>query len=132
MKEIPAISVIIPMFNAEKYIAECLDSILAQTFQDFEVIVVNDCSTDSSVAVFEGYKKFFGERLKIARTQKNSGCGGIPRNMGMMFSRGEYISFLDADDTITTTAFEELYSVAKKFDADVVACEKYYPVPEKH
>ena len=129
--ELPAISVVIPMYNAEKYVGECLDSLLAQTFQDFEVIVVNDCSTDNSVAVVESYAEKFGGRLKIARTKKNSGCGGIPRNIGMTLSRGEYISFLDADDTITPTAFEELYSVAKKFDADVVACEKYYPVPEK-
>ncbi|MBR1646884.1 MAG: glycosyltransferase [Selenomonadaceae bacterium] len=128
--ELPAISVIISMYNAEKYIGECLDSILAQTFQDFEVIVMDDCSTDSSVAVVEGYKKFFNERLKLIRTKKNSGSCGIPRNIGMTFSRGEYISFVDADDTITLTAFEELYSVAKKFAADVVACEKYYPVPE--
>ncbi|MBR3747434.1 MAG: glycosyltransferase [Selenomonadaceae bacterium] len=129
--ELPAISVIIPLYNAEKYVGECLAGILAQTFQDFEVIVVNDCSTDSSVAVVEGYKKFFGERLKIVRTQKNSGGCAVPRNVGLPFSRGEYISFLDADDKITPTAFEELYSVAKKFDADVVACEKYYRVPEE-
>ena len=130
--EVPAISVIIPLYNAEKYVAECLDSLLAQTFQNFEVIVVDDCSTDSSVKVVESYAPKFGERLKIARTKKNSGCGGIPRNIGMTISRGEYIFFVDADDTITPTAFKELYSVAKKFNADVVACEKCYPVPEKY
>ncbi len=129
--ELPAISVVIPMFNAEKYVGECLDSLLAQTFQDFEVIVVNDCSTDNSVAVVESYAEKFGGRLKIARTKKNSGGCAVPRNVGLPFSRGEYISFVDADDTITPTAFEELYSVAKKFDADVVACERYYSVPEK-
>ncbi|MBR3747433.1 MAG: glycosyltransferase family 2 protein [Selenomonadaceae bacterium] len=131
MKKIPAISVIIPMYNAEKYIGECLAGILAQTFQDFEVIVVNDCSTDSSVAVVEGYKKFFGERLKIARTKKNSGNPGVPSNMGIRFSRGEYLLILDNDDAITPTALEELYTTAKKFDADVVACEKYFTVPDE-
>ncbi len=129
--KLPAVSVIIPLYNAEKYIGECLDSILAQTFQDFEVIVVNDCSTDSSVAVVEGYKKFFGERLKIARTQKNSGNPGVPSNMGVRLSRGEYLLILDNDDAITPTALEELYAAAKKFSADVVACQEYFAVPDE-
>ena len=129
--EIPAVSVIIPLYNAEKYIGECLESILAQTFQNFEVIIVDDCSTDSSVAVVEGYRKFFGGRLKIARTQKNSGNPGVPSNMGIRLSRGEYLLVLDNDDAITPTALEELYSVAKKFSADVVACEKYFAVPDE-
>ncbi len=129
--KLPAISVVIPMHNAEKYVGECLDSLLAQTFQDFEVIVVNDCSTDNSVTVVESYAEKFGGRLKITRTEENSGSPGEPGNLGVDLSRGEYLSLLDNDDTITPTAFEELYFVAKKFDADVVACEKYFSVPEK-
>ena len=127
----PAISIVIPMFNAEKYIGECLDSILNQTFTDFEVIVVDDCSTDNSRAVVEGYTEKFGGRLKLERTLKNSGGCAIPRNKALPLSRGEYISFLDADDAITPTALEELYSVAKEFNADVVACERYYNIPEQ-
>lgn len=63
--------------------------------------------------------------------QQNTGGCALPRNKGLAFSRGEYIFFIDADDTITPTAFEELYMLAKKFDVDVVACEKYYNVPEQ-
>jgi len=128
---IPAVSVIIPLYNAEKYVGELLNSILAQTFQNFEVIVVDDCSTDNSVAVVQNFMPLFGERLTLTKTKKNSGGCAIPRNKGLPLSRGEYISFLDADDTITPTALGELYSVAKQFDADVVACEKYFNVPEK-
>lgn len=129
--QLPAISVIIPLYNAEKYIGECLDSILAQTFRGFEVIVVDDCSTDSSVAVVKNYAAKFGGRLKLARTKKNSGNPWEPTEIGIALSRGEYLSILDDDDAITPTAFEELYTVAKSFDADVVACEKYYQIPDE-
>ena len=132
MWELPAISVIIPLYNAEKYIGECLDSILAQTFQNFEVIVVDDCSTDKSVSVVESYITKFNGRLRLSKTEKNSGGGAAPRNLGLTLSRGEYILFLDDDDTITPTALKELRSVAKDFDADVVECEKYYGVLEKN
>lgn len=114
------------MYNAEKYIGECLDSILNQTFQNFEVVVVDDCSTDNSVAVVKSYAEKFGGRLTFTSLEKNSGSGAVPRNRGLSFSRGEYIFFADADDLLTKTALEELYNLAKYFDADVVYCEKYY------
>lgn len=127
-KTIPAVSIVIPMYNAEKYIGECLDSILTQTFQDFEVIVVDDCSTDNSREVIESYLPKFGDKLQLIRSEKNSGASGLPRNQGSILARGEYISFIDADDMITKTAFEELYPIAKKFDADVIHCEKYFEI----
>ena len=123
--EIPKISVIIPLYNAEKYIGECLESILIQTFQDFEVIVVDDCSTDNSVEIVQNYAEKFGGRLKISRTQKNSGGGSFPRNKGAKLSRGDYLFFMDADDFFTETALEDMYFPAKKFDADVVYFESY-------
>ena len=126
MTNVPAVSVIIPMYNAENFIAEGLESLLAQTLKDFEVIVVDDCSTDNSRAVVESYVRKFDGRLRIFSTEKNSGSGALPRNKGMSFSRGEYISFMDDDDLITPTALEELYTLAKDFDADVVHCEKNY------
>ncbi|MBR0262196.1 MAG: glycosyltransferase family 2 protein [Selenomonadaceae bacterium] len=130
--DLPKISVIIPLYNAEKYIGDCLESLLVQTFQDFEVIVVDDCSTDNSVAIVQSYAEKFGGRLKIARTKKNSGGGGyVPRNLGLNLSRGEYVIFMDSDDAVTPDALEKLYTTAKKFDADVVGCEKYYDVPEQ-
>ncbi len=129
--KVPAVSVIIPLYNAEKYIGELLESILAQTFQNFEVIVVDDCSTDNSVKVLENYVPKFKGRFIFARTKKNSGGPAEPGNIGIAVSRGEYLLILDNDDTITPTALAELYLVAKKFNADVVACEKYYNIPEK-
>lgn len=122
----PAVSVIIPIYNAEKYIGECLDSLLAQTFRNFEVIVVDDCSIDSSVEIVKSYAQRFGERLRLTKTEKNSGGGGVPRNKGLLLSRSEYIFFLDADDMLTKTALEEMYTLAKDYDVDIVNCEKFY------
>ena len=117
----PAISVIIPMYNAEKFIADCLDSLLAQTFQDFEVIVVDDCSTDNSVAVVESYAQKFNGRFQLTKTKTNSGGGGyVPRNIGLSLANGEYVYFVDADDFIVETALEILHSAATQFNADVV------------
>lgn len=122
----PAVSVIIPLYNAEQYIGECLVSLLAQTLQDFEVIVVDDCSTDNSVAIVESYASKFGGRMTLAYMKENHGNAGLPRNKGLSLARGEYIQLLDNDDVLTKTALEELYTLAKDFDADVVYCEKYY------
>ena len=126
-KNIPAISVIIPLYNTEKYVGECLDSILAQTFEDYEVIVVDNCSTDNSAKIVESYIPKFNGRLQIIGSNRHYSCAGIPRNIGIQISHGEYISFVDSDDMITKTALVEFYDSAKKFDADVVACEKFYP-----
>ena len=114
------------MYNVEKYIGECLNSLLCQTFKDFEVIIVDDCSTDDSINIVKGYRPKFQGHLKIVKSEKNSGCCAIPRNMGMPYAIGKYIFFLDSDDLIVKDAFEKLYSVAENFDADVVQCEKFY------
>ncbi len=126
----PEVSVIIPMYNAEKYLSECLESLLAQTFKNFEVIIVDDCSTDSSPEIVESYAEKFGGRLILSHTEKNSGSGALPRNKGLSLSRGEYVQFLDADDMLTKTALEELHVLAKNFDADVVYCEKWFNANE--
>ena len=124
----PAISIIIPMYNAEKYLGECLNSLLAQTFCDYEIIVIDDCSTDKSFEIAKNYISKFKDKIKIIRRKKNSGGAGLPKNDGLKISRGEYIFFMDSDDMITKTALEELYKIAKNFDADVVQCEKFYQI----
>ena len=126
MANIPAVSVIIPLYNAEKYLAECLESILVQSLREFEVILVDDCSTDSSRAIVERYLPKFGGRLKLYAMEKNSGSGALPRNKGLMFSRGEYVFFMDNDDLLTPTTLEELYTQAKNFSADVVYLERHF------
>ena len=127
---------IIPVYNAEKYLPVCLESLAIQTMRDFEVIVVNDCSTDSSVAVAESYIERFGGRLKIFSLPSNTGSGAIPRNIGLEHARGEYVYFVDNDDLLIDNALETLYSFAQEYHADVFYMEKFFlcgeePVPTK-
>lgn len=117
----PAISVIIPMYNAENYIEDCLKSLLMQTFQNFEVILVDDCSTDNSVAVAQKFMEKFEGNFVILTTEKNSGnFGYTARNNGFDFARGEYVFFMDADDAIIYKAFQGLYKAAKSLNVDVI------------
>ena len=127
----PEISIVMPMYNMEKYIGECLDSILAQTFTDYEVIIVDDCSTDKSCEIVESYKPKFGGKIQLIRSEKNSGYPGIPRNKGIDISKGRYICFLDSDDAFINTALEELYNAAEEFQVDVVHCERYFFVQDE-
>lgn len=122
----PKISVIIPLYNAEKYIRQCLVSVLSSKFQDYEVLVVDDCSTDNSVAEVKKLMPHFGGRLKLLSTEKNSGGAGIPRNVGMQHAAGKYITFIDNDDMILPTALGYFALFADMYDADVVYSEKYF------
>ncbi len=117
------VSVIIPLYNAQNYIGACLDSILVQTSQDFEVLVVDDCSTDNSAAIAENYLEKFGGRLKIIFLPENTGNPSIPRNEGLKFSRGEFIFFMDNDDLLIDNALEILCNFAEKYRTDVVCME---------
>ena len=125
-EKIPLVSVIIPMFNAAKFIPHTLESLLYQTMQDFEVIVVDDGSTANSIEVAESFKEKFGERLRVIKLPKNSGMPGLPRNVGIQIAYGKYIAFLDADDLFTKTALEELSSLAENYQADVVHLKDSY------
>ena len=103
------------MYNVKKYIETCLNSILAQTFQDFEVIIVDDCSTDKSLEVVQ---KFKDPRIKIYQQIKNSGESA--RNLGLINSRGKYIYFMDSDDAILPNTLETLYNAIEESNSDVV------------
>ena len=115
----PKISVIIPVYNVEKYLGECLDSILAQTFQDFEIICVDDGSTDRSLDILQEYKRK-DDRFVIFQ-QRHAGAGAA-RNHGLKLAEGKYIQFLDSDDYFEPTLLEELYTRAEKFGSDLTVC----------
>ena len=111
------VSIIIPVYNAEKFLCKCIDSVLSQTFEGWEMILVNDGSKDSSLAICKEYAEK-DKRIKVL--DKPNGGPSSARNSGIREARGEYVFFLDADDTITTDCIESLYMLAKKHDADYV------------
>lgn len=114
------VSVIIPVYNTEKYLAQCLDSVLNQTLQDIEVICVNDGSTDGSLEILNQYAAK-DKRIKII-DQKNAGQGAA-RNSALKIARGEYICFLDSDDWLDKNTCKELYEYAKKLNLDMINFE---------
>ena len=123
---VPAISIIMPMFNVDKYVGQCLDSVLAQTFKDYEVMLVNDCSTDRSREIAESYLDKFDGRLRIHSLAHNSGGAAVPRNTAIRMARGKYLYILDSDDVLLPKTLEEFYNAAEEFDADYVHTEKHF------
>ncbi len=116
----PRISVIIPVYNSGKYLARCLDGMEAQTFSEFEVLVVDDKSTDDSREIVKSYQAR-DPRINLIALDVNVGSG-IARNAGIDRARGEYLSFIDCDDTVSPNFLEELYKSAKKSEADIAKC----------
>lgn len=111
------VNVIIPVYNAGKYITQCIESLLNQTLQECEFIFINDGSTDNSREVIERYKKL-DNRITLIN-QENQGVS-IARNMGLRLATGEYVGFVDADDYIEKEMYEVLYNSAKQENCDVV------------
>lgn len=118
------VSVIIPVYNVEKYLKRCLDSVLNQTLRDIEIICINDGSTDTSVQILEEY----GTKIKVIHS-KNKGVSEA-RNTGLKAATGEYIAFLDSDDFVDDTFYEKLYKGATEYNADI-ACANILRENEK-
>lgn len=112
----PQVSVIVPVYNAEKYLAECVDSILAQTIQDLECILVDDGSTDSSPAICDAYAE---KDCRVKVIHKVNGRAASARNAGMKIAQGTYIAFVDSDDWISPDMYEKMLATG----ADVCLCD---------
>lgn len=125
----PKVSVIIPVYNVENYIEKCLDSVINQTLQDIEIIIVNDGSTDSSKEKINKYIKKY--KNKIIYLEKQNGGLSSARNFGLPYATGEYIAFIDSDDYIELNMYEEMYKTAKKEKADMVECDFLWEYPKK-
>lgn len=115
------ISLIIPVYNVEKYLAECLDSCINQTLRDIEIICVNDCSTDTSAIILKEYAEK-DCRVRIVSHEKNKGLGAA-RNTGIANATGEYVWFIDSDDFIDLISCQILYDTAHQHDVDILCFE---------
>ena len=119
MKKSPLISIIIPVFNLEKYIGECLRSVISQTYKNLEIIVVDDGSTDASGVICDQFAKN-DVRIKVIH-KKNEGSS-VARNVGMEIALGDYIGFVDGDDYIDLDMYEYLLSLIQENAADISVC----------
>ena len=116
------ISVIVPVYNAENYLEDCINHIINQSFQDFEIICINDGSSDGSLDILSEFSKD-DDRLKVI-SQENKGLGAT-RNKGITLAQGDYVYFCDADDYLELTAFEELYELSQKHSVDFTMFKLY-------
>lgn len=117
------LSIIVPVFNVEPYLDACITSILYQSFQDFEVIFVNDASTDDSLAVLKMHANL-DNRIKIVDLPYNTlGGAGIPSNIGLREAKGEFIAFVDSDDWMAVNALRELMLLAEFYEPDLVIAD---------
>lgn len=112
------ISIIVPIYNVERYIRKCLDSIANQTYKDFEVLMINDGSTDRSAEIAETY--LHDNRFQLIN--KSNGGQGQARNIGLEKAKGEYVCFIDSDDFIASEYLEILYGLLKNNSADIAQC----------
>ena len=94
---LPLVSIITPCYNAASFISQAIESVLAQSFGDWEMIIVDDCSSDDSLSIIQKYARI-DSRIRYLRTDKPSGSPTLPRNMGIKEAKGRYIAFLDSDD----------------------------------
>lgn len=123
----PKVSIIVALYNKEKYIKKCLKSLVNQTLKDIEIIVVNDCSTDKSLDVV---KSLDDKRIKVINNKKNKGIG-ITRNIGVAKATGEYIGFVDADDYVEKDMYEKYYNYAKEYNLDLLTSDYFKIINNK-
>jgi len=118
------VSVIVPVYNAERYLADCLGNLINQTLNEIEIIIINDCSTDNSIKIINDCKAQFTDKIKVINFDKNQGPG-VARNAAIEIACGKYIGFVDSDDIADISMYEKMYIEAEKHDYDVVDCGFY-------
>lgn len=123
------VSIIVPFYNVENYIAKCLESLVNQTLEDIEIILVNDGSKDGTEKIAKKYQEKYPQ--KIIYLEKENGGLSDARNYAIPYAKGEYIAFLDSDDYVETNMYQEMYEIAKKENSDMVECNYIWEYPNK-
>ena len=124
----PKVSVIVPVYNVEEYLERCLDSLVNQTLKDIEIIIVNDGSTDGSKEIIQ---KYLNKYKNIVYLEKENGGLSSARNYGIPYAKGEYIGFVDSDDYVEITMYENMYNKAIEEKSDMVECDFIWEYPNK-
>ena len=125
----PKVSVIVPIYNVEKYLEKCINSLLSQTLEDIQIILVNDGSKDNSGNIAKEYEK--NNKDRVIYLEKENGGLSDARNYGLKYATGDFIAFLDSDDYIEKNAYEEMYNKAIEENADYVECDFIWEFPNK-
>lgn len=125
----PKVSIIVPIYNVEKYLEKCLETLVNQTLQEIQIILVNDGTKDNSGEIAKKYQQKYPE--KIIYLEKENGGLSDARNYGIPHATGEYIAFLDSDDYVELSLYEEMYNVAKTENSDMVECDFIWEYPNK-
>ncbi len=125
----PKVSVIVPIYNVEKYLEKCINSSLSQTLEDIQIILVNDGSKDNSGNIAKECEK--NNKNRIIYVEKENGGLSDARNYGLKYATGDFIAFLDSDDYIEKNAYEEMYNKAIEENADYVECDFIWEFPNK-
>lgn len=125
----PKVSIIVPVYNVENYLDKCLKSLVNQTLNDIEIIIVNDSTPDNSQQIINKYVQQYPHKIK-SYIKPNGGIADT-RNFGLSKATGNYIGFVDGDDHVDVTMFEKLYNEAKRIDAQIVSCDFYWEYPNK-
>lgn len=123
------VSIIVPAYNVEDYIQKCLESLVNQTLEEIEIIVVNDGSTDKTKSRIEKFMLAYPEKIKYL--EKSNGGLSDARNYGLPSANGKYIGFVDSDDYVEPTMFEEMYKKAEEENSDMVECDFIWEYPNK-
>lgn len=125
----PKVSIIVPFYNVEKYIEKCLQTLVNQTLEDIEIILVNDGSRDGTEEIAKKYQEQYPQKIKYL--EKENGGLSDARNYAIPYAKGEYVAFLDSDDYVENTMYEEMYNKALQENSDYVECDFLWEYPDK-
>lgn len=128
----PLVTIIIPVYNTEKYLRKCLDSVVNQTYKNIEIIIINDASIDNSKNIINEYAKY-NKKIKVITKTHNAGLSEA-RNIGLRYAQGDYIFFLDSDDYLHQNTIKALLSLTKNYNSQIAECNytsMYGPIKRK-
>lgn len=123
------VSIIVPIHNVEEFLPRCIDSVMAQTYSNIELILVDDCSTDNSLQIAQEYAQRYPDKCRVVRRTQNGGSSAA-RNDGIQNAKGEWFAFIDSDDWITEDYVMNMYLAAQSQNADMVMCGRWHHFPD--